>query len=329
MTIWSRASPASRFPRPAFPSASAACSRRCSSRGLTGDEQPLIVVLSMGDAAQSFATARELRAAACAPKPMSAPRKFRDQLKYADKRGAALVVMEGEDERAKGEVTIKDLKLGAEVSKSVESRAEWVGARAARNTVERERAGRGSARAVGAQRLSHARLSHLRPRRHRGAGQAGGRHARRVRRARLYAPRARHPAAGADFRRPFGRGNPQAHLRTHRSVGPRALPAPRSHHSHLQVAGGKRQALIPRGSAITAWRSAIAPGDGPTQFYQAGAELLGLDDRAAGDVGDDGAGGGGACAPRASTIRHEDRRSRPVRHAGRCARRSGAMARAA
>ena len=33
------------------------------SRGLTGDEQKLIVVLNLGDAAQSFATARELRAA--------------------------------------------------------------------------------------------------------------------------------------------------------------------------------------------------------------------------------------------------------------------------
>ena len=47
--------------------------------------------------------------------------------------------MEGEDERAKGEVTIKDLKLGAEVSKSVESRAEWVGARAGQETVDRDK----------------------------------------------------------------------------------------------------------------------------------------------------------------------------------------------
>ncbi|MDE1987610.1 MAG: histidine--tRNA ligase, partial [Alphaproteobacteria bacterium] len=107
------------------------------SRGLTGDEQPLIVVLSMGDAAASFATARELRASGLRAESYVGTKKIPDQLKYADKRGAALVVMEGEDERAKGEVTIKDLKLGAEISKTTESRAEWVGARAAQETVKR------------------------------------------------------------------------------------------------------------------------------------------------------------------------------------------------
>ena len=107
------------------------------SRGLTGDEPPLLVVLNMGDAAQSFATARELRNAGLRAESYVGTKKIPDQLKYADKRGAALVIMEGEDERAKGEVTIKDLKLGAELSKSVESRAEWVGARAAQETVKR------------------------------------------------------------------------------------------------------------------------------------------------------------------------------------------------
>ncbi len=38
-------------------------------------------------------------------------------MKYADKRGAAIAVIEGGDERAKGEVTIKDLALGAELAK--------------------------------------------------------------------------------------------------------------------------------------------------------------------------------------------------------------------
>jgi len=107
------------------------------SRGLTGDEQPLVVVLNMGDPAQSFATARELRAAGLRAESYVGTKKIPDQLKYADKRGAALVVMEGEDERAMGEITLKDLKLGAEISKTTESRAEWVGARAAQSTVKR------------------------------------------------------------------------------------------------------------------------------------------------------------------------------------------------
>jgi len=64
-------------------------------------------------------------------------RKFGDQLKYADRRGAAVAVIEGSDERAKREVTLKDLALGAELSKSVESRGEWVKGRAAQITVQR------------------------------------------------------------------------------------------------------------------------------------------------------------------------------------------------
>src|SRR5690606_41091956 len=42
------------------------------------------------------------------------------QMKYADRRGAPLAVVEGEDERAKGEVTLKDLILGSEMSKEIE-----------------------------------------------------------------------------------------------------------------------------------------------------------------------------------------------------------------
>ena len=68
---------------------------------------------------------------------MSATSKFGDQLKYADSRGAAIAVIEGSDERARGEVTLKDLALGAELAKSVESRADWVKDRPAQVSVKR------------------------------------------------------------------------------------------------------------------------------------------------------------------------------------------------
>ena len=42
--------------------------------------------------------------------------KFGPQMKYADKRNAPCVVIQGPDEKAKGEVTIKDLVLGAEIA---------------------------------------------------------------------------------------------------------------------------------------------------------------------------------------------------------------------
>jgi histidyl-tRNA synthetase len=107
------------------------------SRGLTGDVQPLIVVLSLDDAARTFATARELREAGLRAEAYVGNKKFGDQLKYADKRGAALAVIEGGDEVANGQVTIKNLAAGAELSKSIASRAEWLGDRQAQKTFPR------------------------------------------------------------------------------------------------------------------------------------------------------------------------------------------------
>ena len=107
------------------------------SRGLVGDMPPLIVVLSLDDAASAFATARELRNASFRAEAYVGTKKFGDQLKYADKRGAALAIIEGADERANGQVTIKNLAAGAEMSKAIESRAEYLGARQAQETVAR------------------------------------------------------------------------------------------------------------------------------------------------------------------------------------------------
>jgi histidyl-tRNA synthetase len=42
---------------------------------------------------------------------------FNAQMKYADRRHAPCVVIQGSDEKAKGEVTIKDLVVGAELAK--------------------------------------------------------------------------------------------------------------------------------------------------------------------------------------------------------------------
>ena len=47
------------------------------------------------------------------------------QMKYADKRGSPCVVIQGGDEKAKGEVQIKDLILGATLA-SIENRDEYL-----------------------------------------------------------------------------------------------------------------------------------------------------------------------------------------------------------
>lgn len=62
---------------------------------------------------------------------------FAKQMKYADKRAAPVAVICGEDERAKGEVTIKDLVLGAELSRTIADNAEWREAQPAQKSVAR------------------------------------------------------------------------------------------------------------------------------------------------------------------------------------------------
>jgi histidyl-tRNA synthetase len=52
------------------------------------------------------------------------PRNLGNQLKYADKRNAPCVVIQGSDEKAKGEVTIKDLIVGAELAQLEKGREE-------------------------------------------------------------------------------------------------------------------------------------------------------------------------------------------------------------
>ncbi len=57
------------------------------------------------------------------------------QMKYADKRGAPLVVIQGGDEKAQGQVQIKDLRLGTELAANIETREEYASQRLAQETV--------------------------------------------------------------------------------------------------------------------------------------------------------------------------------------------------
>ena len=60
---------------------------------------------------------------------------MRAQMKYADRRGAPAVVIQGEDERDRGEVTVKDLVEGARLSEEIEDNAEWRSGRPAQISV--------------------------------------------------------------------------------------------------------------------------------------------------------------------------------------------------
>ncbi len=57
------------------------------------------------------------------------------QIKYADRRCSSVVIIQGEREREKGEVQIKDLIEGARMSAKITNNAEWRAARPAQITV--------------------------------------------------------------------------------------------------------------------------------------------------------------------------------------------------
>lgn len=57
------------------------------------------------------------------------------QMKYADRRGSPCVVIQGGDEREKGEVQIKDLEEGKRLSEQIESNVEWRESRPAQFSV--------------------------------------------------------------------------------------------------------------------------------------------------------------------------------------------------
>ncbi|MGE3143894.1 MAG: ATP phosphoribosyltransferase regulatory subunit, partial [Hyphomonadaceae bacterium] len=92
-----------------------------------GEAEGPVVVLVMDKerVGDSFAMAQELRAAGLRAEVYLGGGGMKAQLKYADKRGAPVAVIQGSDEAARGVVTLKDLKLGAALSKNVADNKEW------------------------------------------------------------------------------------------------------------------------------------------------------------------------------------------------------------
>ena len=100
-----------------------------------------VVILAMDPDAQAGyqAMARELRAAGVRAEVYLGTSGMRAQMKYADRRGAPVVVIEGSIEREGGVVTVKDLIEGERLSGSIDSREEWTSERPAQETVGREK----------------------------------------------------------------------------------------------------------------------------------------------------------------------------------------------
>ena len=85
------------------------------------DAAPFVIVLNVekDQIADYLGMASELRAAGLRAEAFMGGGNMGKQLKYADRRGADFAVIVGADERESGQVTIKDLKRGADVAAGI------------------------------------------------------------------------------------------------------------------------------------------------------------------------------------------------------------------
>ncbi len=92
-----------------------------------GDSAGPVVVLVMDREriADMQAMVTDLRRADIAAELYLGSAGMKAQMKYADRRNAPCVVIQGEDERARGVVQVKDLALGKQLSEQVADNAAW------------------------------------------------------------------------------------------------------------------------------------------------------------------------------------------------------------
>jgi len=93
----------------------------------TAAAAPLVIVcaLEKDRMADYFTLAAELRGEGFRAEAFQGGGNMGKQLKYADRRGADYAVLIGSDERERGEISVKDLKLGARLAAEIEDRDAW------------------------------------------------------------------------------------------------------------------------------------------------------------------------------------------------------------
>jgi histidyl-tRNA synthetase len=91
------------------------------------EQGPVIITVMDRDRLNDYQSmALELRRAGIRSEVyMGNPKNFGNQLKYADIRNSPVAIIEGENEREKGEVLIKDLYLGAKLAAEMTTNEEW------------------------------------------------------------------------------------------------------------------------------------------------------------------------------------------------------------
>ena len=124
---------------------------------------PVVVTVMDKDAMADYqAMAKDLRDAGIPAEVfLGNPKQFGKQLAYADRRASPVAIIQGSDERAAGEVQVKDLILGAEAAEEIEDNREWrEGPRRAGDRAARPAGG------DGARHPSTGTASSIRPARH-------------------------------------------------------------------------------------------------------------------------------------------------------------------
>jgi histidyl-tRNA synthetase len=110
--------------------------------GKTGAEQagPVVVLVMDKDrTADYLAMAKTLRDAKIPAEIYMGSSGMNAQMKYADRRRSPVAVIQGSNEKEAGEVTVKDLVLGKEMSKKIEDRAAWTEERPGQVTVKEDK----------------------------------------------------------------------------------------------------------------------------------------------------------------------------------------------
>jgi histidyl-tRNA synthetase len=98
----------------------------------------VIIAFDAEGMADYFAMAAELRAAGVAAEVYLGQSGMKAQMRYADRRFSPAAVIVGGDERAAGQVTIKDLDLGRELATGVGDNQSWRAERPGQVTVRRD-----------------------------------------------------------------------------------------------------------------------------------------------------------------------------------------------
>jgi histidyl-tRNA synthetase len=95
----------------------------------------VVLVMDKGEVARYQKLTQNLRNAGIRAEMYLGSSGMKAQMKYADKRNAPCAIIQGSDERAKGEVTIKDLIEGAKAAAAIKDNKEWKAARPAQFSV--------------------------------------------------------------------------------------------------------------------------------------------------------------------------------------------------